>query len=164
MIQMNLSGGTSDKEPGCQCRRHKRRGFEPWVRKIPWRRKWHPTPALLPGKPHGQRSLAGYSPWGLKRVRYDLATKQTSHILDAIALTLLSVLTMWHSVLNSCGLKSSQTDVCPLQSALIPLCNPHLCDQTKAQCLHTPASHCETHSRDSQSQNGIASPLCSPYP
>ena len=91
----------------------------------------------------------------LKRVRYDLVTKQTSHILDAISLTLLSVLTMWHKVLNSCGLTSSQTDVCPLQSALIPLCNPHPCDQTKAQCLHTPASYCETNSRDSQSQNGI---------
>ena len=39
-------------------------GFNPWVRKIPWSRKWQPTPVLLPGKFHGQRSLAGYSPWG----------------------------------------------------------------------------------------------------
>ena len=30
----------------------------------PWRRQWHPTPVLLPGKPHGQRSLVGCSPWG----------------------------------------------------------------------------------------------------
>ena len=37
-----------------------------WVGKIPWRRKWLPTPVFLPGKSHGQRSLAGYSPWGLK--------------------------------------------------------------------------------------------------
>ena len=36
--------------------------FNPWVRKIPWRRKWQPTPAFLPGKSPGQRSLAGYSP------------------------------------------------------------------------------------------------------
>jgi len=35
-----------------------------WVGKIPWRRAWQPTPVFLPGKPHGQRSLAGYSPWG----------------------------------------------------------------------------------------------------
>ena len=42
--------------------------FDPWVRKTPWRRKWQPTPVFLPGKSHGQRSLAGYSPWGLKRV------------------------------------------------------------------------------------------------
>ena len=41
-----------------------RRGFDPWVRKIPWRRAWQPTPVFLPGKFHGQRSLAGYSPWG----------------------------------------------------------------------------------------------------
>ena len=37
-------------------------GFDPWVRKIPWRREWLPTSVFLPGKPHGQRSLAGYSP------------------------------------------------------------------------------------------------------
>ena len=43
-----------------------RPGFDLWVRKIPWRRKWQSTPVLLPGKSHGQRSLVGYSPWGLK--------------------------------------------------------------------------------------------------
>ena len=42
----------------------KRRGCDSWVRKIPWRRKWQPTPVFLPGKSHEQRSLAGYSPWG----------------------------------------------------------------------------------------------------
>ena len=47
-----------------------------WVSKIPWRRKWQPTPVFLFGKAHGQRSLAGYSPWGCKRVRHDLVTKQ----------------------------------------------------------------------------------------
>jgi len=40
--------------------------FDPWVRKICWRRKWQPTPVLLPGKSHGWRSLIGYSPWGPK--------------------------------------------------------------------------------------------------
>ena len=40
--------------------------FEPWVGKILWRRKWQPTPVLLPGKSHGQRSPVGYSPWGHK--------------------------------------------------------------------------------------------------
>ena len=38
-------------------------GFDPWVRKIPWRRKWLPIPVFLPGKFHGQGSLEGYSPW-----------------------------------------------------------------------------------------------------
>ena len=44
----------------------KRHGFHPWVGKIPWRRKWQPTPVLLPGESQGQRSLVGYSPWGRK--------------------------------------------------------------------------------------------------
>ena len=39
-----------------------------WVRKIPWRREWLPTPVFLPGEFHGQRSLAGYSPWGCKEL------------------------------------------------------------------------------------------------
>ena len=49
--------------------------LDPWVRKIPWRRKSQPTPVFLPGKSQGWRSLAGYQ-WGHKRVRHNLATKQ----------------------------------------------------------------------------------------
>ena len=49
------------KEASCQCRRHRRRRFDPWVRKIPWSRKWQSTPVFLPGKFHGQRSLVGYT-------------------------------------------------------------------------------------------------------
>ena len=45
---------------------YRRPGFDPWVRKIPWRREWLPTPVFLPGEFHGQRSLAGYSPRGRK--------------------------------------------------------------------------------------------------
>ena len=44
----------------------RRPGFDPWVGKIPWRRKWQPTPVSLPGESHGWRSLVGYSPWGRK--------------------------------------------------------------------------------------------------
>ena len=54
-------GGTSGKEPVCQRRTFKSLGFDPWVGKIPWRRKWQPTLVFLPGKSHGQRSLARYS-------------------------------------------------------------------------------------------------------
>ena len=57
-------GGASGTEPACQCRRPKRCRFEPWVRKIPCMRAWQPTPAVLPGEFHGQRSLAGYRLWG----------------------------------------------------------------------------------------------------
>ena len=56
----------SGEGSACQCRRCRRCGFDPWVRKIPWKKKWQPTPVLLPGKSHGQRNLAGYSPSGCK--------------------------------------------------------------------------------------------------
>ena len=46
----------------------KRPRFNPWVGKIPWRRKWQPTVVFLPGKFHGERSLAGYSLWGCKEL------------------------------------------------------------------------------------------------
>ena len=66
MVTKGFPSGSAGKEPACQCRRCKRRGFNPWVRKIPWRKKWQPTPVFLPGKFHGQRSLVGYIPWGRK--------------------------------------------------------------------------------------------------
>ena len=48
------------KNPICQCKKHKRHGFNPW------RREWQPPPVFLPGKSHGHKSLAGYSLWDLK--------------------------------------------------------------------------------------------------
>ena len=54
------------KESTCQCRRCKRCWFNSQIRKIPWKRKWQPTPVFLPGKSYGQRSLVGYSPWSHK--------------------------------------------------------------------------------------------------
>ena len=53
----------SGKESTRQCRR---RGNDPWVWKLPWKRARQATPVFLPGKPHGQRGLVGYSPWGRK--------------------------------------------------------------------------------------------------
>ena len=66
MFKMGFPDGTSGKEPACQGRRFKRCGFNPWVRKIPWRRTWQLTPVSLPGESHGQKSLAGYGPQGHK--------------------------------------------------------------------------------------------------
>ena len=66
LLVEHFLGGASGKEPARLCRRCKKLGFDPWVRKIPWRRKWHPTPVFLPGKFYGQRSLAGYSQQGRK--------------------------------------------------------------------------------------------------
>ena len=59
-------GGTVGKEPAGPCGRCKRPGFDPWAGKTPWGREWQPAPVFLPGRPHGQRSLVGYSPWGHK--------------------------------------------------------------------------------------------------
>ena len=58
-----------------------RDGFNPWVGKIPWSRKWQPTPVCLPGESHGQRSLVGYSSWGCKESD---TTEQLSHIMPPL--------------------------------------------------------------------------------
>ena len=63
IIMRGLPWWPSGKELTCQCRRCR---FDPWVRKIPWRRKWQPAPVFLPGESLGQRSLVGYSPRGHK--------------------------------------------------------------------------------------------------
>ena len=58
--------------------------FDPWVGKMPWGRKWLPTPVFWPGESHGQRSLVGYSSRCLKRARHNLVTKvqsPPSHVL-----------------------------------------------------------------------------------
>jgi len=62
---MCLSGfpGGSNGRVSLQCRRP---GFNPWVGKIPWRRKWQHTPVFLPRELHARRSLTGYSPWDPK--------------------------------------------------------------------------------------------------
>ena len=73
IVVLGLPWWLSGKESTCQFRRH---GFDPWVGKLPCRRKWQSIPVFLPGKSHGQRSLMGYSPWDCKRVGRDLATKQ----------------------------------------------------------------------------------------
>ena len=71
--------GTSGKEPTCQCRRWKRRVFDPRVGKVPWRRAWQRTPLFLPGEFHGQRSMAVYSPGGSQKVRHDWSNLAGTH-------------------------------------------------------------------------------------
>ena len=63
-MRVDFPGDARGKESAWQRRRHKRHGFNLWVRKIPWNKKCQPTPVFLPGKSHGQRRLAGYNPWG----------------------------------------------------------------------------------------------------
>ena len=66
-LSLYLYRWLSGKESACQCS-CRRCGFDSWIGNIPWRRKWQPTPVFLPGKFHGQRSLAGYSPRGQKEL------------------------------------------------------------------------------------------------
>ena len=54
----------------------RKHGFDPWVRKMPCRRKWQQTPVFFPGKSHGPKSPEGYHPCGPERVGHNLATKQ----------------------------------------------------------------------------------------
>ena len=63
-----------------------RSGFNSWVGKLPWRRIWQSTPALLPGKSHGQRSLIGYSPWGRKES--DTTEQLHFHFLSQVRKTI----------------------------------------------------------------------------
>ena len=67
----DVPGGSDSKESACNAE------FDPWVRKIPWRRKWQPTPVFLPGESHGQRNLVGYNLWGHKEL--DMTEQLSMH-------------------------------------------------------------------------------------
>jgi len=64
--KLRLPKWHSGKKSSCQCMRHMKLRFNPWVRKNLWRRKQQPTAVFLQGRFRGQRNLAGYSPWGRK--------------------------------------------------------------------------------------------------
>ena len=69
-------------------------GSDPWVGKIPWRRKWQPTPVFLPGEFHGQRNLTGYSLWGHK----ELDTTEQLHFHNCSSIfTYLNFYSIFHS-------------------------------------------------------------------
>ena len=101
----------SGKESTCQCRRC---GFDPWLRKIPWKRKGQPTPLCLPGKSHGQRSLGGYSPWVCKRVeRYSVTKQQTTTTTPPPTKVLVRSATLHSSCLPQCAFLENLL-LCPL--------------------------------------------------
>ena len=90
-------GGTSSKEPTCQCRRHKRGRFDAWVGKMPWRRKWQPTPEFLPGESCGQRGLLQATVHGVTKSQTWLKRQHTCmhmlllDILIPVCLTMCSL-------------------------------------------------------------------------
>ena len=63
---MGFPGGSNSEGKKKICLQCRRPRFDPWIGKILWRMEWLPTPVFLPAEFHGQRSLAGYSPWGHK--------------------------------------------------------------------------------------------------
>ena len=89
---LGFPGGASGKEPTCQGRRCKRRGFSPWVGKMPWRRAWQITPVFLPGDSHRQRSLADYSPWGCRVGHHDRSEirRFASDVFQSLAVELIN--------------------------------------------------------------------------
>ena len=79
---LGFPGGSDSKESAWNTGDHT---LDPWVGKIPWRRKWQPTTVFFPGKSHGWRSLVGCSPWGHKE----------SHMIEQLTLSLLFDVERW---------------------------------------------------------------------
>ena len=102
----------SQAAPACQCRRYEGCGFAPWVGKVPWRREWLPTPVILPGKPHRQRSLVGSME--LQRIRHHRATNALVFTSDAQMDRI--VLYMYILALSYCSIAFGSTS----QEALPP--------------------------------------------
>ena len=114
---MGFPVGASGKEPTCQCRRYKRLNFEPWLRKIPWRRAWQPTPVFLPGKSHGQRSLTGYSSWGCKELdtteRLHFTSLQDFSIYMCFFNCLNCICSFFSLILFIFSLSNHKPELCP---------------------------------------------------
>ena len=77
MLKRGFPGGGSSKELSCQCRKCKRSRFDPWVRKIPWKSAWQPTPVFSSGESHGQKSLMDYTVNGVTKSQTQLKLLST---------------------------------------------------------------------------------------
>ena len=157
------------KNTTCQCRRC---GFDSWIRKIPWRRKWKPTPVFLTGKSERQRSLVGCSPWGPKKVGHNLAIKTTTKFNSTTKIFQKSSLfstvfnSLWtgsHSPLLGflfygtsyisaklvlvprTQLVTSITCCCSVAKLCPTLCNPMNCSTPGFSVLHSLLKFTQTH-------------------
>ena len=124
----------SDKESACQCRRC---GFDPWVGKIPWRRKGQPMPVFLPGKPQGQRNLEGYSPWGHKEL--DTIYRLSTHVCFP---TQLSVMLPWQLDISYTG---NIYAISSVQSLSYVSCDPVNRSTPGLPVHHKPLESTQTH-------------------
>ena len=109
----SFPANASGKKPACQCRRHEKHGFSPWIWTIPWRRARQPT-VILPGESYGQRSPAGYHSWGRKQSDMTEATQYTR--MHKAMYHFSSRMTRFHPVVKElgsdpgdCSVKSSET-------------------------------------------------------
>ena len=125
---MSFPGGSEGKE----CLQCGRPGFDPWVEKIPWRRKWQSTPVFLPRESHEQRSLAGYSPWVAKS-RTQLRDFTFKVVMRMKWISIGKAFSAWHKVISMCSLnlkkkESSLFSECPLLNkpqAFFPSCHSY---------------------------------------
>ena len=119
---------------------HRRHGFHPWVGKTPWRRAQQPTPVFLPGESHGQRSLGGYSPWGLTEsdtTEVAAGTEAFPHFLPlSLSWIILDCFSLVPKLLNNlvfawCTANRLQTPLCEFK---LPNANKILTCRVK-QCV-----------------------------
>ena len=102
-VSWGFLGGSSGKEPTCQCRGHKRCGFDPWVGKILWRTAWQPSPVFLSEEFRGQGSLVGYSPQGHKS-----QTRPKQRSTHACMHAVSCVLMQYSQQARACGIQLSR--------------------------------------------------------
>ena len=127
----NLGGGYRSAQVAQQkgiCFQCRRRTFSPWVGKTPWRRDWQSTPVFLPGESHGQRSLGGYSPWGLKESD---ANEHLSSSCRYLTLFSLPVPTLCPRVLLRPCNGPASSSLCPNAQPNLP-CTPSQCTRGRA--------------------------------
>ena len=89
-IVNGFPGGTNGKEPTCQCRRHKRCGFNPWVGKILWRRAWQPTPVFLPRESSWTEKPGRLQSIGSQRVRHNWSDLACMHTIPLVLICIIT--------------------------------------------------------------------------
>ena len=152
ILKQGLPGGSDGKESPCQ---GSRPGFDSWVGKIPWRRERQSTPVFLPGEFHGQRSLVGYSPWGLKESdvtkQLTLTSKKKTSCHSGLPLNLGTTeqsQTFPHMICPLLGTwKTTAATLCLSVWLLVSRFQPDHQIQVRDWVFFCDSSQCLTHSR-----------------
>ena len=162
---MVLPRWLSGKESACQRRRC---GFDPWVEKIPWRRKWQPTPVFLPGKSHGQRRLASYRQWGHKESdtteqltpQWEIPNANPAMVIFPPAKTWQPSLSSPSQVYNTKQInKSTNQSAVNIQDSALHYLPTH---SSSSLTPHHPHSHYHPQSQAPEAANSPSAPLSPP--